>query len=369
MLELLSRLRNGVNRSIAGMLPLMLVLLSPAVVSAVPEVHLDQSKLPKGCSSCHKAHGRRGTAMLSMDKNDLCFSCHGAVKTGKPGEAANDVQTVFDKIYRHPVSTTAVYHKYNETLPERDPTKDRHVICEDCHNVHRTTQYDAMRMISGYTSDRVTVKRAVFEYEVCYKCHSDSANLPVNSRNMRLEFSSANPSYHPVETIGRSSNVPSLVAGYGPNSMIKCTDCHGNDDPVGAKGPHGSNNPNLLVGAYSLTDGPETPIAYELCYRCHERTSILANASFKRHKEHIEAFVSAQPASCFTCHASHGSTLYPRLMSFNVSVVTPSQGGALTYQHDSSGAGKPRCNLTCHGKEHHVDGSSQVVDNVYIPSY
>jgi hypothetical protein len=314
--------------------------------------------------------------MLSMDKNDLCFSCHGAVKTGKPGEAANDVQTVFDKIYRHPVSTTAIYHRYNETLPEHDPTKDRHVICEDCHNVHRVAQYDAMRMVSGYTSDRVTVKRAVFEYEVCYKCHSDSANLPADSRNMRLEFSSANPSYHPVETIGRSGNMPSLIAGYGPNSMIKCTDCHGNDDPVGAKGPHGSNNPNLLVGAYSLTDGPETPIAYELCYRCHERTSLLANASFKKHQEHIEGksgsattnFIPV-PLSCFSCHASHGSTLYPRLISFNPLVVTPSQGGLLTYELDSSGLGKPRCNLTCHNVEHHVDGVSQIVGGVAIPSY
>ncbi|MBI5141073.1 MAG: cytochrome C [Nitrospirae bacterium] len=363
---------------VAGMFLVTILLLLPVAVFAVPEVHLDQAKLPNGCSSCHKAHGRRGTAMLSMDKNNLCFSCHGAVKTGRPGEAANDVQTVFDKIYRHPVSTTAMYHSYNETLPEHDPTKDRHVICDDCHNVHRTTSYDAMRMVSGYTSDRVNIKRAVFEYEVCYKCHSDSANLPANSKNMRLEFSSANPSYHPVETIGRSSNVPSLVAGYGPNSMIKCTDCHGNDDPVGAKGPHGSNNPNMLVGSYTLSDGPETPVAYELCYRCHDRTSILSNASFLKHKEHVEGGTytghTPVPASCFTCHGSHGSTLYPRLIAFNLSVVMPNQSGLLTYLANTPG--RPRCNLTCHDYEHWVDVNNfqnirnvQDMTNFVITSY
>lgn len=332
---------------IAVLMQVVVVLSMPLNSDAVPESHLDQAKLPNGCSSCHKGHGVRGTAMLSMARNDLCFSCHGAVKTGRPGEAPDDVQTVFEKIYGHPVSTTGSFHRFNEVLPERDTATDRHVICDDCHNVHRTTTYDTMRMVGGYSSDRVAVKRAIFEYEVCYKCHSDSVNLPANSKNMRIEFSPANPSYHPVETMGRNGSVPSLVSGYGTNSIIKCTSCHGNDDAAGAKGPHGSNIRNMLVAAYTLSDGPETPASYELCYRCHDRLSILGNASFARHNEHIAGIVNA---SCHTCHASHGSTLYSKLISFNPTVVLQNAQGMLMFSEYLPG--RPKCYLKCHDHEH-----------------
>ena len=89
-----------------------------------------------------------------------------------------------------------------------------------------------------------------FEYELCYRCHGDNQGNepPVVSRyifetNTRLEFSTSNASYHPVEAMGKNRDVPSLIPPLTVTSRIGCTDCHNSDsgDSInGPRGPHGS---------------------------------------------------------------------------------------------------------------------------------
>jgi len=285
--------------------------------------------------------------MLAADRLSLCFSCHGA--SGRRADSATgnpDVETAFSKRSRHPVFSTSHFHRDNEIFPERRASELRHVTCADCHEVHWLTARDPFGYTSGYTSERVVVKRATNEFEVCYKCHSESANMPLNQKDKRREFSADNPSFHPVEAIGVNRNVPSLIPPLSFASIIRCGSCHGNDDPRGARGPHGATYEPILSANYNTSDGPENPLAYDLCYKCHNRDSILADASFKAHRSHI---VFAE-TSCHTCHSSHGSEQYSKLISFNPAVVTADPAGQIVFE-DRFG-GKPRCFLSCHGRVH-----------------
>ncbi|MBI4689363.1 MAG: hypothetical protein HY754_03715 [Nitrospirae bacterium] len=299
--------------------------------------HLDKSKVKGGCSACHTVHSKKAR-VLNDRPEELCLKCHGP--SGGPDERAqSNIFSLITKRSVHPVLETSKYHMANEELPERDSSVPRHVSCLDCHNVHMVKPGERLAWIKGTDVGGIKKKTAEKESEVCYNCHSDSINLPSNSYNIRLEFNPANESYHPVERVSKGRS-QSLLKNIAQGSLITCSSCHE---------PHGSDYSPLLRVNYNMEDGVESTYAYELCYGCHDRDSILSNRSFKGspskdygHKEHI----TYQKASCFTCHASHGSDINPNLINFNPSVVT----GARQYL-DYQG-GRAQCNLTCHGKVH-----------------
>ena len=277
---------------------------------AVP-THLDKSKMKGGCSTCHKTHGKRGTAMLNNTKEDQCFDCH------SPRGRHKDIYSVIIKPSSHPIIQTSRYHVNGESLPERDSSLPRHVSCYDCHNVHRAESANPVEGVRGYSGRGAKIKRLVSEYELCYNCHSDSVNLSGN--NISLDFITSNASFHPVETYGKNRAVPSLTRGFSTSSIIQCSDCHGNDDSSGPKGPHGSVFAPILQDRYERNPGPESPSRYALCYQCHNRTSILDDESFQAHKAHIVF----NQISCAQCHSnSHGSSLYSNLIDFDTTYAT-----------------------------------------------
>lgn len=335
---------------------LLVLFLTPISIyskSTRERPHGDKSKLLRGCASCHRGHGKYNTPMLSEKKEFFCFRCHGhnvnVEKTKKEGDISKDtreinVQKEFDKPYRHPIEKTGI-HVYGETLPEIDPSMPRHVECRDCHHHHYVTEENKMAGIKGTNRQRSKVFVSS-EYELCFNCHSYSANLPADQTNKAEVFDISNPSYHPVIAPGRNSYVPSLVPPLTVSSIIKCTDCHNNDDPAGPKGPHGSNYRHLLSKNFTETDGPEGTFQYELCYSCHRRSSILSNESFQLHSLHI----SSVGTSCRTCHNPHGSTRYTHLVDFDNRYVRPSSSGRLEFSDFGIRAGQ--CSLNCHGKDH-----------------
>jgi hypothetical protein len=145
-----------------------------------------------------------------------------------------------------------------------------------------------------------------------------------------------------------------------------CTDCHNNDQGPGAsgtgpKGPHGSIYSPLLERQLVLEDNNlESFATYALCYKCHNRDSILADDSFKAvnasnqdrgHRYHIVD----QKTACTTCHDSHGVASVQHLMNFNTSpgyVTASTSNGRIEYV--SSGTGSGNCSLTCHGFDHNA---------------
>ncbi|RMF94262.1 MAG: hypothetical protein D6736_00340 [Nitrospinota bacterium] len=316
-----------------------------------------------GCENCHRPHTAGGHERLLnyAVEEDNCYPCHNG------NVATQNIQAEFSKVSRHPVGDTIGVHDPREAAV----VGTRHVECVDCHNPHAAypgagTPSGPLAGVRGVSITGAEVATATFEYEICFRCHADSPNKPpprttrqLAQTNVRLEFSTSNPSFHPVVGPGVNPNVPSLIAPLTTTSVIKCTDCHNNNAGPGAggagpNGPHGSTFVPLLERQYVTTDNTrESSAVYALCYKCHSRNSILGDQSFKEHKKHIQG----EKAPCNVCHDPHGisatqgnSINNSKLINFDTTVVSPSSSGQLRFE--SQGRFKGACYLRCHGKNH-----------------
>jgi predicted CXXCH cytochrome family protein len=324
------------------------------------------------CEGCHRPHtaggGKRLLNYAAEEAN--CFACHNA------NVATKNIQAEFNKASTHRVASYLGTHDPAET----SPVATRHVECVDCHNPHaaNTTAGSApgssapvlsgsLAGMSGINIGGIAVKPATYEYEICFRCHADgTANVPTprttrqySQNNKRMDFQTTNPSFHPLAGAGRSTNVPSLIGPtWTTSSRVLCTDCHNNNAApsaggTGPNGPHGSTNALLLKRQYVVTDNTaESAANYALCYECHNRTSILGNATFKEHNKHVVG----ERAPCNVCHDPHGIsatqgnvTNNSRLINFDTTIVTAS-GGALRWETRGTNTGA--CYLTCHGANH-----------------
>ncbi len=333
-----------------------------------------------GCENCHTPHSAGGPKRLlhNLEEEKNCYPCHdGSVAT-------YDVKSQFDKLSRHPVMETTI----DITGNAHDPAEDilfleGHVECVDCHNPHATNNNPAsapqasgsLSLVSGKDQNGAVVSSVVYEYEVCFKCHGDSSQTPpvvdrwINENNTILEFSPANPSYHPVVAIGQNRDMPSLPSTDEPQltdtSLIYCTDCHDSDETYsiggnGPRGPHGSIYRPILRQRYDTIDNqPESEIVYALCYRCHDRTKLLNDEGLygiRGHKSHVVD----QMAPCSVCHDPHGVAAdgmgdHTHLINFDLGVVQPYGSNPAPFFTDlGSRAGS--CTLVCHGEAH--DGSA-----------
>lgn len=330
------------------------------------------------CLSCHRIHsaGSRERLLRFDREEDNCFSCHDG------GVARINLVNEFRKRSVHPVFRTRDRHD-----PAEDPaTMRRHVECVDCHNPHATAPAvdtsvvlrattprpvpPAMRFVSGVDARGREVDVARFEYEVCLKCHGDSVRRPgrgdiprqITQTNTRLEFQTSNPSFHPVFGSRNNRDVISLLPPLRTGSVIACTDCHNSEEASSGNlsapaGPHGSIYEPLLIANYDTGEFvTESPQAYALCYRCHDRQSILGDRSFPLHSVHI---VRGR-ASCAACHDAHGisrtqgnASGHSNLINFDRRVVQPVSGELgqrLGFVDLGRYAGS--CTLVCHGVTH-----------------
>ena len=304
-----------------------------------------------GCGNCHTPHAAgQGQRLLNTNAEEqTCFNCHN-------GNVTDDIQGDFNKASHHPVEMTSGVHEPNE------PTvvTNRHVECMDCHNPHSGGTGPGTPGISGVDYLGNVINPITATYQVCFRCHGDGGNsVPGTNRqvvqpNIRLKFDTANPSYHPVAGIGKSANVPSLIAPWTTSSIMECTDCHGSDD--GSNRPHGSIYSPILKLQYNRARGAESATAYALCYSCHDRNSILSDNTFGEHSMHVQG----ENVTCNSCHDAHGTSLAAgatiannaRLINFNTDVVTPS-GGVLAWT--SNGLNTGSCTLICHGENHNPE--------------
>jgi predicted CXXCH cytochrome family protein len=316
-----------------------------------------------GCESCHKPHsaGKPERLLRYLNEEDNCLVCHnGAV-------AEKDIQAQFQLSSSHPLAEAQGIHD-----PKEDPRiTTRHVECVDCHNSHASDNTPAsppyvsgrLKKVSGVDKDGNPIYRDVssgtaanYEYEICFKCHSDFETLlpyiprVEDEKNKRLKFSVNNASYHPVISLGKNTSVPSLnpasldapdyVRNLRESSFIYCYDCHSDDSEL-SKGPHGSEFRPILMRRYETEiQSGQASQNYALCFRCHNVNSILSDQSFKAHRRHIEDI----GASCSICHDAHGVSNNTHLINFDVRYVDaiPSP------QFIDNGTFSGSCALICH---------------------
>jgi len=369
-----------------------------------------------GCESCHRPHAAHDSARLMKGETDqVCFQCH----DGNPVTRLPDLESeITRKLYSHPSVGQQPGHD-----PDERPNNilSRHAACDDCHNPH-AARVDSQTLLpprlsaallgeSGIGADG-TVRdphrggtEALYEYEICLKCHSYNLSQPqvpgytrygplpyrqIRSIDLRQALTSS-ASFHPVTTprglsAGPGGAVPSLLrtmadANGSPisgrtlsaSSQVYCTDCHSNDTGrnlggsyKGPAGPHGSNVIHILERNYVIEvpaggsgNTPGIPYAssnYELCFKCHSELSLRNNESFKLHRQHMDI------TSCATCHDPHGvpngTTVHNgSLINFDLNVVAPSSTGAGPQWTDLTPAPgstvfKGSCTLRCHSQDH-----------------
>lgn len=338
---------------------------STALTSVANDSYLQNNEYDtvgeNSCVSCHRPHSAGGHERLLhfARLEDNCLNCHdGSV-------AKTNLKSEMSKFSRHDV----VRYEGLHDLKESPSASIRHVECVDCHNPHAVQNTPAnapvvpgpMRGVSGVTASGSSTERVQYEYEVCFKCHADNPNRSqstmtrqITQTNTRLEFDASASSFHPVVAPGKNQNVPSLKSPMTVASMIYCTDCHSSDSASGAKGPHGSNYPNLLAYRYETSDyTQESSYSYQLCYRCHSRNSILNNESFTEHNEHLQRQIP-----CSACHDAHGISAVQgtrlnnsHLINFDTTIVRPDPTtGRLEFE--DTGIFHGRCYLECHSETH-----------------
>ena len=345
-----------------------------------------------GCETCHTPHfAPTAEHLLNFTAGTDPFSCttsgcHASgpgpphlAASGRAGGASTDIGTQIRKVSAHHETPGLI----SATLRNRG-TSSRSgfpgVGCADCHNPHVGTTQKAeapfasglLRGVSGVDRNGGIVSAVTYEYEVCFKCHGDNSPNPelihrvIAGTNTRLAFSVDNPSYHPVVETGKNFNVPSIPSSFQPamnvSQQIYCTSCHA-DDEGGSRGPHGSSFRPILKERYEMGDSTiESFDNYALCYRCHDRNSILRDDSFRKkampatrsgggHSGHLNAGIP-----CSACHDPHGvadngatgTGSHTHLINFDVQIA----GATPTPVFRDTGTFSGSCTLTCHGFKH-----------------
>ncbi|MBI5505234.1 MAG: hypothetical protein HY899_10565 [Deltaproteobacteria bacterium] len=315
-----------------------------------------------GCASCHRSHGAEHPQRLlaSATEEGVCLGCHDA------RVAEKDLRRESRKSSAHRVDVYTDVHDPTEN-PNQMPM---HVECVDCHNAHAArADSDAGPMpgpltgVSGVSISGGFVREATFEYEICLKCHGISeVRDPVVFRNdspsnLRMKINPQNASFHPVADVGRNATIAGLISPWTQASRTPCTACHDSDsaDRSSPRGPHGSRHRPILAAEYRLdaTPGRESYQLYALCYRCHDRNTLLGRRDAFPHRSHVVE----DGASCAVCHDAHGSANNAHLINFmrrdvtGKEIVRPSdQTGRLEYLSGAPGSGQ--CSLSCHGHDH-----------------
>lgn len=302
-----------------------------------PVVH---QPVAKGeCASCHDPHGASNRLMLKKDTiPQLCTTCHKDTLTGQHAHkpAAEDC---------------TLCHKAHTSQHEKLLTLDRKDLCISCHesvgktattaaHPHEPMQKgDCTQCHTPHASDHIKILKAPPQ-ALCTSCHKDIAekaqsatkkHTPVGDERSCLNCHVPHGSAHPKQLADKPTSsclechkkpivldktrtiaaMPELAVDtlhkHGPIKDENCAACHT---------VHGGNLDRLLTQPYSKEFyQPFSEAAYALCFQCHKKEVLLStaghdqtnfrDASRNLHAVHLDR--GKQGRSCRACHTPHTS--------------------------------------------------------------
>lgn len=131
--------------------------------------------------STRAASRSRQRLLNYADKEADCYPCHNG------NVAARNVEAEFSKPSIHPVMKSTGLHDPMEA--NSLPAGSRHVECQDCHNPHASTATTgktpggvsgALNGVRGVNSAGANIPQVTFEYELCFRCHAETATGPAH---------------------------------------------------------------------------------------------------------------------------------------------------------------------------------------------
>lgn len=355
----------------------------------------------------------QGRYLLSFNEEQSCFNTNldrwGTTGSGAACHGSSGVKNIYSEVTKtraHRVGNYTGIHRATEArqqisggwVHEGGAFSRWHVECADCHNVHTsgpvlhtrgqsnsnqvlsnsplygaggvsvisypawpsppsTGTYTAIHA-AGVTNNAVT--GVAFEYEICFKCHTDfawgtnppiSPSLGANMTNQAVEFNPSNPGRHPV-VAATGRNQGTLVAPWNTNrgtQTMYCSDCHTKEGDASPRGPHGSNNPFILRKPFADTTagkGINQPSG-DICFDCHDSGTYLTGSGtgtgfrtttgvnlHTRHYTNSSNQISNYGYRCVNCH-----TRIPHGWIRKAMIIVRGEGTTYGAQYEAGGAG------------------------------
>lgn len=266
-----------------------------ALCASCHDGHLNGAHIHKpageDCTACHRSHASSHPGLLTSGTRELCVGCHQDVGKEIDGAPHPHEPSQGDCLRCHQPHSSDVPKALN-----REPAE----LCLSCHEPIGKTIAAASHPHS-----------AVSDARACLNCHTPHAS---RHKNALLDNpASACLACHAKPIVIDQKRTIRSMAEVGADGMHKhgpiaqgdCQACHT---------VHGGAHAGLLAMAYDdRFYQPYTDAAYGLCFKCHDRSSVLESGTetgfrngFRNlHALHVAG--SPQGRSCRSCHDTHAS--------------------------------------------------------------
>lgn len=321
------------------------------------------------CTQCHRLHGGDKSNLLSLDDNELCYTCHGETPTGATaGYPARES----DRVPYNPSIDAVNYFGYFEYYesdkktadindrvrwpgksvfedsntyeaeaffsPHRhDPDMPDDGACTNCHSPHGSEKRLDMLIYTYQPQD----------YTLCFNCHSEKGPEGMDEESKRIKyFYDTNINERAGHNIRKSSGSASEWPEYiYERDTLSCSECHNPHGSMGNNFGSGSLGANARLisdqrpGWENLTDTLNDPDqTRRFCFGCHvpadKSETIMVNGikmSPIRSTMDQDAHKSTSNTGCYDCHGKD----YSSRRGYNVH--RPSVGGECDSCHKSQG--------------------------------
>ena len=321
------------------------------------------------CLECHNPHQSQHAKLLkSLPVSTICLKCHlkgifkgktihGPVALGHCNICHEPHESYYESLQRgDPAEECYKCHEqekleFNQEFVHKPVRED----CNDCHDPHASTDsnrlllstpdvcYDCHKKEETYIKDAQIKHDALTEGELCLNCHASHASqIPKLLKDAPIELCIVCHNEKMETPYGDIANIAAYLDDnsyvHGPIKKGDCSACHN---------PHGSDYWRIVKQYFPQEFyAPFSLGMYELCFGCHEKTTILTektttvtgfrNGEQNLHFLHVNK--EEKGRTCKACHDIHASNnpmhiayKFPfGLMTLPINYTSLEEGGSCT---------------------------------------